>query len=114
MPILNPILFPFPANYIGPSYPGPFPSPWPPGTKPVQQSPVNNLSFNQQLRQYLISGATIAEVVVNSINNLGGADLTNVKVVSISFDSVTFAPAGSFGGGLITVRLEDIVAIESV
>ena len=114
MPILNPTYNPFPAGYPGPFFSGPFPSPWPPGTKPVQQSPINNLNLTFLLRQYLLTGTTIAEVFIRPTQIPGEPDITNVRVVAIGNDSVTFAPAGSFGGGLIIVRFEDIVAIELV
>ena len=114
MPIFNPTFQPFPANYPGPITSGPFPTPWPPGTKPVQQHPQNNLTFTFLLRQYLLTGAVIAEVFISPTQIQGEPIITNVRVVSISFDSVTFAPAGSFGGGLITVRLSEVLAIEAV
>ena len=114
MPILNPTIYPFPANYPGPFYTGSFPQPWPPGTKPIQQSPFNNFTFRFLLRQYLVSGAVIGEVFISPTNTPGEPDLTNVRVVSLSQDSVTFAPAGSPTTGLVTIRLENVIGIEAV
>ncbi|KMY44249.1 hypothetical protein AC622_08270 [Bacillus sp. FJAT-27916] len=88
------------------------PGQFPPGTKPISLTPLSNTSIRQLLIRFLQSGTTLAEVFTVASQIPGEPDLSNVTVVAVGGDFVTFQQSASLGGAQITIRIQDIIGFE--
>ena len=85
----------------------------PPGTKPGANGPLSNVTIRQLLIRALLNRTTFAEVFTVATQIPGEPDLSNVTVVAVGADFVTFQQSASFGGARITIKIKFIIGFET-